>query len=78
MAATASAMETIENATLTISDIHCLHCAACLEETIADVAGVAGVTIDAATGAMRIRYRSAILRLADLIEAMQSLGLRAS
>ena len=78
MTATALEMGTIESTALVVSDIHCLHCAACLEDTIADVPGIETVTVDGVTGLVDICYRPNLLRITDLIEALQGLGLRAS
>ena len=70
--------DTIESATIVISEIHCLHCAACLEDTIADVPGVVAAAVDRSTGLVELSYRRTVLRITDLIEALQGLGLRAS
>ncbi len=78
MTATATLDDTIESTGLVISDIHCLHCAACLEDAIADVPGVVAVAVDGSTGLVALSYRPSVLRVTDLIEALQGLGLRAS
>ena len=78
MTTAATLHDTIENTALVVSDIHCLHCAACLEDTIAEVPGVTAVAVDGSTGLVELSYRPSILRIGDLIEALQGLGLRAS
>jgi copper chaperone CopZ len=68
----------LESTAIVISEIHCLHCAACLEDTIIDVPGVVAATVDGSTGLVELSYRPSVLRITDLIEALQGLGLRAS
>ena len=70
--------DTIDSTALVVSDIHCLHCAACLEDAIADVPGVIAAAVDGSTGLVELSYRPSVLRISDLIEALQGLGLRAS
>jgi len=67
-----------ESTAIVVADIHCLHCAACLEDTIAEVPGVADVKVHGSTGLVELSYRPSVLRITDLIEALQGLGLRAS
>lgn len=76
--ANATLADLIESTAIVISEIHCLHCAACLEDTISDVPGIISVSVDGSTGLVELSYRPSVLKITDVIEALQGLGLRAS